>query len=49
MAKILRGATRTLPVRLAESETKTALLKARMELAEKRLEIRRLRTKLFGK
>ena len=49
MAKTLRGATRTLPVRLAEAENKTALLKARMEVAEKKLEIKRLRTKLFGR
>ena len=49
MAKTLRGATRSLPVRLAESENKTELLKKRMEVAQAKLEIKRLRTKLFGK
>jgi hypothetical protein len=49
MAKSLRGPTRTLPVRLAESENKTELLKKRMEVAQAKLEIKRLRSKLFGR
>lgn len=49
MAKTLRGATRSLPVRLVEAENKTLLLKKRMEVAQAKQEIKILRAKLFGR
>ena len=44
-----RGSTRSLQVRLREAEDRASLLKKRMEVAEGRAEIRRLRGKLFNR